>query len=226
MLNNQEISAPVLIKDLGVMPISYGSKHRKRFGIYKCSCGNEFSTTVAGVKNGNCKSCGCYNKQRSKEVNTTHGLRHHLLYGIWTDISYRTTNEKQISYKYYGGRGIIMCKEWRNDFKSFYDWCISNGWAKGLEIDRRDNDGNYEPSNCRFVTRSINTSNTRVIKSNNTSGYRGVSFHKQHKKWQAYISVNNKRKHLGLFNTAFDAAIAYDAYVIENNLEHTTNGLI
>lgn len=92
----------------------------------------------------------------------SHGLSNHLLYGIWSAMKDRCFNKKHKYYDNYGGRGIIMCEQWVNDFKSFYDWAIDK-WREGLEIDRINNDGNYEPDNCRFVSHKINSRN----KSNN-----------------------------------------------------------
>jgi hypothetical protein len=89
-----------------------------------------------------------------------------------------------------------------------------------LTIDRIEGDKGYYPDNCRWVTQSIQVQNTRNIKSNNTSGYRGVSFNKTKEKWQASIGLNNKQIYLGTFNTAEEAAEAYINYVKENNTEH------
>nr|DAU26384.1 MAG TPA: PVL ORF-50-like family [Caudoviricetes sp.] len=75
----------------------------------------------------------------------------------------RCYNEKCPDFKNYGGRGITVCDEWRNDFKAFYDWSISHGWKKDLYIDRIDNDGNYDPSNCRWTTMTVQANNTRRI---------------------------------------------------------------
>lgn len=90
---------------------------------------------------------------------STHGLSDHPLYRKWNDVKNRCFNEKVMCYKYYGGRGITMCDEWKNDFQLFYDWCINNGWRKELQIDRIDNNLNYSPDNCRFVSRSENCRN-------------------------------------------------------------------
>ena len=90
----------------------------------------------------------------------THGLSDHLLYGVWNAMKDRCVNKKSKYYKHYGGRGISVCKEWVKDFKKFYDWAIGT-WRKGLDIDRINNDGNYEPSNCRFVSRCTNSRNRR-----------------------------------------------------------------
>lgn len=95
------------------------------------------------------------------EKNTTHGLSKHPLMSVWCGIKARCLYPSQESYKNYGERGIKICDEWLI-FKNFYDWAINNGWKKGLQIDRIDNDGNYEPSNCKFVSRKTNIDNRRV----------------------------------------------------------------
>ena len=77
----------------------------------------------------------------------------------------RCYNPKFIYYNNYGGRGIKICDEWLNDFGKFYDWTINNGYKEGLTIDRINNDGNYEPSNCRWITRAEQNRNQRKSKS-------------------------------------------------------------
>ena len=129
----------------------------------------------------------------------------------------RTLNPKYKKYGYYGGRGISICDEWL-DIQNFYDWAMSNGYSDELSIDRIDNDGNYCPENCRWATQTIQTRNQR-IKKNNKSGYRGVFFRKDINKYRAQIGVNNKHIKLGHFQTAVEGAIAYNNYIIENNLE-------
>lgn len=90
-----------------------------------------------------------------------HGLTNHPLYQVWADIKTRCYDKKASNYKRYGGRGIGMCDEWRFSFPIFYEWAINNGYKRGLEIDRYpNNDGNYEPINCRWATRKQNTNNT------------------------------------------------------------------
>lgn len=91
----------------------------------------------------------------------THGLKHHPLYGVWSGMIQRCEYTKKYNYHNYGGRGITICKEWRNDFKSFHDWCLENGWQKGLTLDRVDTDGNYSPENCRVVTFLVQHNNKR-----------------------------------------------------------------
>jgi len=151
------------------------------------------------------------------------GMSGSPLKGVWYDMRKRCYSKNVKDYKNYGARGVTLCDEWYVSFAPFYEWSLKNGYAKGLTIDRKNNDGDYSPENCRWVSRSIQNRNTRKLQSNNTSGYRGVTFNKKLKKFQAQIGVNKKLIQLGLFDLAEDAADAYNKYVIENNLEHTRN---
>ena len=213
------ITTPILLKDLGMEYPTETSKQKSRYGLYKCGCGVEFKTRIGRVKNGTTVSCGCYRIEQK----TTHGLHNHPLYVVWSDMIRRTTNSKIKCFKYYGGRGITVCERWLNVSNFIEDMYTT--YQEGLTIDRIDNNKGYSKENCRFVTRNIQSRNTIVIRSNNTSGYRGVSYYKSRDKWTAKITVNNKLIHLGYFKTALDAAIAYDRYVLENNFEHTLNGV-
>ena len=209
----------ILIEDLGMVYATENSKQKARFGIYKCGfCGTNFKANTYQIKSEHTKSCGCYNKRRIGELNKTHGLRNTRLYRIWSDIKSRTLNPKRKAYQDYGGRGITICYDWKNDFMFFYTWAMKNGYSDKLSIDRIDNDGNYCPENCRWTTQTIQSRNQR-IRRNNTSGYRGCSFDRGLKKYRAYITVNRKRIHLGYFQTAEDGVVAYNNYIIENDLE-------
>ena len=215
----EDYPKPILIEDLGRMYPTEGSKHKRRYGLYKCGfCGAEFKTSLYSVKKGDTKSCGCYNKRRVSESNKTHGLKSTRLYRIWGAIKGRVLNPKNKSYLNYGGRGITMCVEWKNDFMSFYTWAMSNGYSDELSIDRIDNDGNYCPENCRWTTKTIQRRNTRIHK-NNTSGFKGVCLFKKTNKYVVKIDINKKKIHLGYYKTAVEAGIAYNNYIIENNLE-------
>ncbi len=215
----KETQKPKLIKDLGYIYPNENSKQKRRFGIYKCGfCGEEFKARSQHIKSGETKSCGCYHKRRASETHKTHGLKSTNLYGIWGNIKGRVLNPKNKKYNDYGGRGITICEEWKNDFMSFYNWAMENGYSDELSIDRIDNDGNYEPDNCRWTTQTIQNRNQRKRR-DNTSGYKGVSFRKDNNKFRVIITVNKKRVNLGYFPTAVEGAIAYNNYIIENNLE-------
>ena len=209
----EELPEPILLEDLGALYPNENSNRKRRYGIYKCGfCGNEFKALVQHINSGHSKSCGCYSKK--------HGLRNTRLYSTWAKIKDRVFNTKSKKYSDYGGRGITICDEWKNDFMSFYTWAMSNGYEenKSLSIDRIDNDGGYSPENCRWTTSIIQARNKRIYK-NNTSGYRGVCYNKGNNKYTAQICVNNNNTHLGHFSTAVEGAIAYNNYIIENNLE-------
>ena len=220
-LTEEDLSKPILIEDLGFLFANENSKIKYRFGIYKCGfCGAKFRAITGHIKSKNTRSCGCYQKRLISETHKTHGLIETRLYRIWASIKDRTLNPKHKRYNDYGGRGITICEEWKNDFMSFYDWSISNGYEenKGLSIDRIDNDGNYCPENCRWTTSIIQNRNKRIHK-NNTSGYKGVSYYKRRGDYRALIRINKKLIHLGYFQTPAEGAIAYNNYIIENNLE-------
>jgi hypothetical protein len=130
---------------------------------YICECGNIRWTTFYKIRDLHTKSCGCLKLKLLKERNTTHGMwKHPLCYSVWHGIKNRCYNQNEPAFKDYGARGIKVCDEWINDFKSFYDWSMLNGWEKGLEIDRINNNGHYEPSNCRYTTRVVNSKNKRT----------------------------------------------------------------
>ena len=119
------------------------------YWLCKCSCGNLIEVLAYSLKNGHTCSCGC--------LKLKHGGSETRLYRTWTSMRKRCYNPKDPSYKYYGGKCIQVCAEWKNDFIAFRNWALNNGYADNLTIDRIDNDGNYEPSNCQFLTKSENT---------------------------------------------------------------------
>lgn len=215
------MNIPILIKDLGMQYTNENMKYKRRFGLFLCpSCKNEYKAQIHNVSHGQskqCKRCACI---KSK---TTHGLRSHRLYKIYHNMKERCFSKQNQAYSFYGGKGITICDDWLNDFISFYNWAIDNGYKDNLTIDRINTDSNYEPDNCRWVNMSIQAQNTKHIRATNKSGYRGVSWYKNNNKWKASISVNNKVKHLGYFENKIDAAKSYNSFVIQNNLNHSLN---
>ena len=211
----EEYKPPILIKELGMRFPTEKSKERARYGLYKCGyCGKEFQVQMASVKSKSTKSCGCLLKK--------HGLRHHRLYYTWMSMKLRCYSKYHASYEEYGGRGITVCDEWRETPTQFIEDMFPS-FQEGLSLDRIDNDKGYFKENCRWSTLTEQALNKRPLKSNNTSGYTGVSFNKNAKLYEVYITLFKKRKHIGFYKTAIEAAIARNNYIIENNLPHKLN---
>lgn len=133
--------------------------------LCQCDCGNTKIVHGCSLKRGLTQSCGCLQKEifgeNARKIHTTHGKTNTRLFNIWGRMKDRCYNEKHLHYKNYGGRGIIVCNEWKNDFQTFYDWAINNGYFKNLTLDRIDNNGNYEPNNCHWVTSKQQSRNKR-----------------------------------------------------------------
>lgn len=144
--------------------IAKSGKHQTRW-LCKCDCGNTTIVFSSSLKRELTKSCGCYKKEidKIKKNGFKHGGKGTRLYRAWRNMKDRCLNPKNSHYKNYGGRGIKVCKKWLNDFKAFQEWAMTNGYKDNLTIDRKNNDGGYNPKNCRWVTQKQNCNN----KSNN-----------------------------------------------------------
>lgn len=121
-----------------------------------CDCGKHTTVLGANLRHGRQVSCGCYKIDHPQ--NYKHGGCYTRLYGVWEGMKSRCCDEKNKRFSNYGGRGISICEEWL-DFATFRDWALSSRYKKGLTIDRIDVDGNYEPSNCRWVTMKVQQNN-------------------------------------------------------------------
>lgn len=136
--------------------------------ICMCECGTEVIIRAGGLRSGQTQSCGCLKKQRISETTrkrkTTHGLSRTPLYRLWSQIKNRCYNNRHKKFHLYGGRGIVMCEQWRNDPKAFIDWVITNIGQKPKQqsIDRIDSNKNYEPGNIRWADALKQNNNKRT----------------------------------------------------------------
>jgi len=145
-----------LIKELEKIKYKYGT--RRQF-LCRCECGNEKIVLLDHLKRGNIKSCGCLKSEYVSERNTTHGLTKTNAYGSYKKMKRRCLVPSDKDYPNWGGRGIKICDRWLNSFQNFYDDMGER--PKGYTIDRINGNGNYEPKNCRWVSRSENSKNKR-----------------------------------------------------------------
>lgn len=149
----------------------------------QCDCGNISTVRLTHLRQGVSKSCGCLAKELSTERATKHGYSFNPLTKVWRDMKRRCFNPKHKRYKDWGGRGITVCKDWR-DLETFIKWAENNGYKPGLLLDRKDNDGNYEPSNCRWTTMKEQANNRR---NNKLITYKGVTMTQA--QWAEFIGI-------------------------------------
>lgn len=149
-----------------------------------CDCGNLKFIASSSLRNGITKSCGCLQREMVSTTMMTHGKSKTSLYNKWHGIKQRCENQNNSCFKDYGGRGIKLCDEWQN-FDSFQEWALENGYQDELTIERINNNGNYEPGNCKWVTRKEQGNNKR---NNRLLSYKGET--KTMHQWSEESGVN------------------------------------
>ncbi|EHQ88287.1 hypothetical protein [Desulfosporosinus youngiae] len=148
--------------------IGYGKRQKQNkgeryshFWKCQCECGAIVEVEHWHLLSGHTKSCGCYKMDILLDRSTKHGDVGSKLYNTWGNMRSRCYNKNRPDYPYYGGRGITICKEWRDSYQSFKMWALQNGYHDGLTIERADNNKGYFPDNCLFATRFQQSRNKR-----------------------------------------------------------------
>jgi len=139
-----------------IVKYSHTDKYRKRHYLCKCECGKESIRNVCEIVRGVSKSCGC----RNAVNHTIHGMANAKVYNIWQNIKNRCTNPKSDKWKWYGGRGITVCEEWKNSFEAFFS-DMGNPTTINHSIDRIDNEDGYYKENCKWSTTKEQANNRR-----------------------------------------------------------------
>ena len=158
---------PIKINRWTILSYHHTAKNYHKYYLCRCDCGKEKIVNINNIIKGVSKSCGCLISETTSERNKTikqkdkHKYKDYSLYRVWLGMRKRCYSSKEPAYKDYGGRGIFVCDEWRNDYNSFLNWSLINGYKKGLSIDRIDNNKGYTPDNCRFVDNYMQANNKR-----------------------------------------------------------------
>ncbi len=189
---------------LTVIAKSHIEKHRQMW-LCKCECGNDCYRDTNAIATGRVKSCGCLQKIATSKAKKTHGMAESRLYRTWSHMKQRCQNPTDRMYPRYGGRGITVCDEWLS-FENFMEWARASGYSEELTIDRIDNDGDYEPGNCQWLTYAKNASKQW---DDNARDLPRRVYHSKH--GNRYVAHSWSHHYLGTYNTITEARAAVEA---------------
>ena len=165
-LENQKFGRLTVVREVG------RTKSGCALWFCECECGGNKMVSSYSLRCGRTQSCGCIKREQNLEMFVTHGESGSPLWKLWNSVKNRCNNPNNHKYANYGERGIKVCPEWEASFSAFRDWCLANGYSKGLTIERIDVNGDYSPSNCIFATQKVQQNNRR---NNHRITYRGVT---------------------------------------------------
>ena len=205
-----------------IIRVENTKKNKTQYNCLCTSCGDVYyviATALVSGRSTKCKHCG------NKKHGGTFGGTKARLYRIWSNMRCRCSNQNVPEYKWYGGKGITICKEW-DDFSNFEKWASTNGYDTDLTIDRIDGNKNYCPENCRWITQHAQAGN----KPKKYTNFTGIFYRKyktdscKNRHYVARIENPNFFKYVGAYHTELEAAIARDLYLINNDLLQNHNG--
>ncbi len=188
--------------------------NRRQLALFECSRCKTRKEGRADMKQTTslCRSCS----------STTHGLEHTKLYSMWLNMKARCYTSTNSRYYSHGARGITVIAAWRDSFETFADWAFSKGYVESSgkntkhQLDREDNDKNYNPDNCRLLSQDAQMLNRQLLQSNNSTGFRGVS--RKSQRFVPIVRINGKNKHFPSKSTARQAAAARELIILTQHL--------